>query len=147
MKVIVCGDRNWTDRGLLFSKLDTQHEIHGFTQLVSGGCRGVDMLADQWARDRGIESRVFRADWERHGKRAGPLRNHEMLDDGKPDAVIGVHYNLRNSRGTLHMLWIAWNAGVGIVVYRGPGVPSTYWRRPGTEISLNPFAMMMNDRR
>lgn len=47
--------------------------------VVHGGAAGVDARADEAARAIGLEVDVWKADWERYGRRAGPLRNRQMV--------------------------------------------------------------------
>ena len=48
-------------------------------EVVSGGCAtGVDPRGERWARLKGSTVTVFGADWTRHGKAAGPIRNKQM---------------------------------------------------------------------
>ncbi len=47
--------------------------------VVHGGAEGVDRRADEVARRVGVEVEVWKADWERYGRRAGPLRNRQMV--------------------------------------------------------------------
>ena len=56
--------------------------------MITGGAKGADWLGHYWAIKRGIPYKVFPADWMTYGKAAGPIRNQQMLDDGKPDVVI-----------------------------------------------------------
>jgi hypothetical protein len=74
IRVLVCGGRDYEDRVALYAALDRLHATHRFTMLIVGGARGVDTLAEQWARDRGIRTMIFMADWRRHGPPAGPIR-------------------------------------------------------------------------
>ena len=48
--------------------------------VVAGGAKGVDTLARQWARRNKIEFVEYPAHWDKFGKKAGILRNHEMID-------------------------------------------------------------------
>ncbi len=48
-------------------------EFNSIEAVVSGGMRGADTLAEQYARENGLELIVFPAEWERHGRKAGPL--------------------------------------------------------------------------
>jgi hypothetical protein len=52
----------------------------------------------------GYPFREFSADWQKFGKAAGPIRNQQMLDEGKPDLVIAFHEDLENSKGTQDMI-------------------------------------------
>lgn len=104
MRLLVCGSRLWTDRNDLFRVLDRVHAKVAVTELIQGGARGADALAADWAQARGIPCRTFDADWKQHGKRAGAIRNQQMLDEGSPDAVVAFAIDLSSSRGTADMI-------------------------------------------
>lgn len=80
--VAVTGGRNYNDRGKVWKSLDALVEIHGDVRLVVGDCSGADQLAREWADERGIHKDVFVADWDKHGRAAGPIRNKVMVDFG-----------------------------------------------------------------
>jgi len=67
-------------------------------------------LAHDWARARMIQVRCYNADWQRHGRGAGPIRNQAMLDDGKPHLVIAFP----GGRGTVDMIRRAKAAAVAV---------------------------------
>ena len=105
--VLVCGGRDFTDRAAVFAALDAvlaQGPVH----VITGGARGVDSLAIEWAEQRGVSWQTYAADWRRHGNRAGPIRNQQMIDEGKPDFVLGFP----GGSGTADMLSRARRAGV-----------------------------------
>lgn len=54
---------------------------------------------------------VYHADWNAHGRSAGPIRNAKMLAEGKPDLVVAFP----GGKGTAHMVGIARKAGVPVV--------------------------------
>lgn len=58
----------------------------------------------------------YPADWEKHGKAAGPIRNQQMLTEGKPDIVVAFSDNLSNSKGTADMCRRAHKAGLPVYV-------------------------------
>ena len=87
MRVLVCGGRAYADRQTLYGALDTLHSRHKFKIVIAGGARGADSLAEEWARDRNIPSEIYHADWQL-GRKAGPIRNQRMLDEGRPQLVI-----------------------------------------------------------
>lgn len=107
MKVLVCGGRDYADKMALWHTLDAfgPPEI---TEVISGMARGADMLAAEWAIRFKFTLHKFPADWEKHGKRAGMVRNQQMLDEGKPDAVIAFP----GGRGTADMVRRAERAGI-----------------------------------
>lgn len=98
-KVLVCGGRDYGDRRAVYDILDRAHSVNPITLLICGGARGADQLAAGWAAYRSVPTKVFRADWEKHGRGAGPLRNQQMLTEGDPDLVIAFP----GGRGTADM--------------------------------------------
>lgn len=110
MKVIIAGTRHGVDRGIVREAI----EESGFdvTELLTGKCpTGVDPAGERWAREHLIPVREFPADWSKHGKRAGPLRNAEMAQEG--EALIALP--CAHSRGTRDMIKRA--KGHGLVVF------------------------------
>lgn len=105
MKVVVCGSR-YDGVGLeryvaVYRAIQARiEELPQGATIITGGARGVDRWADEIAGHRGMSRKVMRADWGRHGRKAGILRNLEMLDE-RPELVIGFWEG--KSRGTKHM--------------------------------------------
>lgn len=100
MKILVCGGRDFTDYVWLGHVLDALKAHAGVALIISGAARGADTLAVEWANSRGIPTRLFPADWEAFGKKAGPIRNQQMLTEGKPDLVVAFP----GDRGTADMI-------------------------------------------
>ena len=48
--------------------------------LLHGGARGADRAIGRAAQQLGWSSLVLPAQWERHGRAAGPIRNRELLE-------------------------------------------------------------------
>lgn len=99
IKIVVTGGRKYTDKAHVFMMLDEMVRIHGKVEIAEGGQRyrhpdtgeiigGADYLAYLWARERGVPCRTYKADWQKFGNQAGPLRNSEMLAKEKPDRVL-----------------------------------------------------------
>jgi hypothetical protein len=90
VRVLICGSRDWDDGGAINTILNAYLLAMGPVTVIEGGARGADTLAAQWADQfamLGVTHEAYPADWHRHGKAAGPIRNQRMLDDGKPDVV------------------------------------------------------------
>jgi hypothetical protein len=111
--VLVCGGRDYINRDLLWAILDCAHTIDPIETLVSGMARGADTLAANWASKSGIPVAAFPADWKRHGKQAGPIRNQEMIDKGEPDIVLAFPGGV----GTKDMVRRAERAGIPVVEF------------------------------
>jgi hypothetical protein len=112
VRVLVCGGRDFDDRDTLNATLDELHRERGFTLLIAGGARGADSLAEAWAIAAGVPCKVYMADWENLGRKAGPIRNEQMLAEGRPELVVAFP----GGRGTAHMVRIAREAGVEVEV-------------------------------
>ncbi len=84
------------------------------TEIISGAARGADRLGERWAQENGIPLRRMPADWDKHGKKAGYLRNAEMLQCA--DALIALWDG--ESKGTAHMIRIAREKGLRVFVQR-----------------------------
>lgn len=52
-------------------------------KIITGGARGADSLAMDYAKENNIELEVFFADWEKFGRSAGPIRNTKIIDSCK----------------------------------------------------------------
>lgn len=96
MRVLVCGDRDWTDYGVIMKRLSAFHDD---TIVVVGAARGADTLGEEVADQLGFAIERYPAQWGKYGRSAGPIRNRVMLDT-KPDLVIAFHDDLENSKGT-----------------------------------------------
>lgn len=107
MKVIIAGGRAYRLTGQDLQKLNELHESYGFTEVVSGKCpTGADRGGELWADSVGLPVRPFPADWGKHGKAAGPIRNSEMAQYA--DAVI----LFPGGKGTESMEFLAWKHGL-----------------------------------
>lgn len=113
-RVLVCGGRTFNKRQLLFDILDLAHDRNPIVLLIHGAASGADRLAGEWAKERGVPTNEYRADWDRHGRAAGPIRNKQMLDEAKPDLVIAFP----GSVGTANMVAQAEGAGIPVARIR-----------------------------
>lgn len=60
MRLAVIGSRRFSDAERMASALEPYRAK--MAQLVSGGARGADRLAEEWAQAHGIETRIFHPD-------------------------------------------------------------------------------------
>lgn len=111
MRLLVCGGRDYSDRATLFAKLDEYLAKFGSLCIIAGKAAGADSLAEDWARLRGASFHGFKADWQKHGKAAGPIRNQTMIDKGDPHLVLAFP----GGRGTEDMVNRANAAHVTVV--------------------------------
>ncbi|AJD82481.1 hypothetical protein SHEEN_63 [Mycobacterium phage Sheen] len=117
-RVLVTGSRDWKDRTTVWNAL--HQELIQFPEgiiVVHGAARGADDIADRWAwgmNQMGYKVRpeAHPADWEGLGKRAGIIRNQQMIDLG---ADVVHAFPLEGSVGTRHCMSRAYGAGIRVV--------------------------------
>jgi hypothetical protein len=101
VRVIVTGDRAWHCDELatrVVARLIERYGRDGLV-LVHGAATGVDSAFDRAGIAVGVAREPHPADWKRPGKRAGPIRNGEMVTAGV-DLCIAVHKFIPGSKGT-----------------------------------------------
>lgn len=124
-RVLVTGSRDWDDiETVKFSMVMAESGAHhsgakGASEitLVSGACpTGADRIAEELAEElRWGKIERHPANWEKYGKRAGFLRNKEMVDS-HPHICLAFIKN--NSKGATMTADLAEKAGLRVVRYR-----------------------------
>ncbi len=99
MKVIIAGSRRGFISNDEISSILKDNNLTP-TEIFSGGARGIDACGEIWASDNNIKLSIFPAQWDIHGKAAGPIRNKQMADGA--DVLVAILYP--DSRGTLNMI-------------------------------------------
>lgn len=79
MKLAIVGSRSFMDYELLISKIKLFTRGINITEIVSGGAKGADSLAERFAKDQNIKTKIFPADWNNFGKSAGMIRNKDIV--------------------------------------------------------------------
>lgn len=120
--ILVTGDRNWNNP-LTHGRV-VENVLYGFRKhhpiVVHGAARGVDTMADLFARAFEYEVHPHPADWDTYHRAAGPIRNTEMLAE-KPDLVLAFHDDLLSSKGTRNMVNQAVKAGIPTIHINSAG--------------------------
>lgn len=75
------------------------------TKIYVGDCpTGVDHLVTALATVVEIQTKIFKAEWDKYHKAAGPRRNADMLkaakETGLPVELVAIHSDFSQSRGT-----------------------------------------------
>ena len=107
MKVAVVGSRdlNVADLGAYLPK--------NTTEIVSGGARGIDTCAREYAQANGIKLTEFLPDYEKYGRSAPIKRNRNIIDYA--EAVIAFWDG--RSRGTGYVIDQCFRSRKKITVY------------------------------
>lgn len=114
-RIIIAGCRNFTNYALLRETCDrllketsVSHEV----VIVSGHATGADALGEKYAQENGYTLETYPADWKRHGRAAGPIRNALMASVA--NALIAFWDG--KSRGTKNMIDLANTKGLQVAV-------------------------------
>lgn len=121
MRLLVFGSRTFTDKAYVFGTLDSVNDDYPIDIVIEGEANGADTLAAEWARSREIPIEAYPANWNSHGRAAGPIRNRQMLVEGRPDlAVCFVDKPLQYSKGSKNMHNHLIAADIQCFVYQWP---------------------------
>ena len=123
-RVIIAGGRDFAvnpaereDNTLLYSTMDkllkNKARSHRIV-IICGMAKGADLAGARYAKDRKFHVRYFPAEWEKHGKKAGVLRNAEMAKNA--DALVAFWDG--ESPGTKNMIETAKKQGLQVRVIR-----------------------------
>jgi hypothetical protein len=121
LTVLICGDRHWTDKTLLYKALNRFFKLHHVIRIILGGARGADSMTEAWAttyaahRTDDLAIVIVPAEWDRLGPSAGPIRNKKMLAM-RPDVVLAFHKNLDASKGTKNTVKLAHQLNVPVYI-------------------------------
>ena len=102
-RVAVVGGRQFRDGEYLFYVLDEFNKKYGIAHIISGGATGADTLGQSWSRTRQIPYTIFPAQWDKHGRPAGFIRNALIVDA----CDVLMAFPTKESVGTLHTIELA----------------------------------------
>jgi hypothetical protein len=106
MKVLITGDREWTDVNTIINEFK---QFPSDTIIIHGGCMGADLLCAAVAKSLGFTVREYKAEWDKYGKAAGPIRNQHMIDiehtlEEPICLCLAFHNSIKSSHGTKDMM-------------------------------------------
>ena len=142
--MLITGSRHWADRIRLYracmeeySKLALDDRgVPRSVILRHGACPprklegdleqwgGADYMANQWAKEFGVQTDPHPALWDDYGDSAGPIRNSKMVDLGND---VCLCFPLKGSKGTRNCVVKALDAGIPV---RNYGTVSIYGIEP-----------------
>lgn len=118
MKLAIIGSRGFNDYDFLKKSVSDFLSRNSLvcTHIVSGGAKGADTLASQYAMEHQLEMIVFKPDWKQFGKRAGFIRNTEIIE--KADVVIAFWDGISSGTKDAIMKAIELNKRTKIKIYK-----------------------------
>ena len=82
MNIAIVGGRDFSDYTLLKESLLAYIDTHETPEnIVSGGAKGADTLAAQFATEMGIPLLVFKPDYQKYGRGATLVRNTQIIEN------------------------------------------------------------------
>ncbi len=106
LKIVIGGCRTFNNYTVLKTNVDKLLNNQAITSeiiILSGHCRGVDLLAERYAYEKGFSVKIYEAQWNKYGKSAGPIRNEIMILNC--DSVIAFWDG--KSKGTKSLISLA----------------------------------------
>lgn len=82
MRLIIAGGRDIKEYGFVEAAINFLGIADQVTEVCCGMADGVDTSGLRWANEHKIPVKCFEADWNKHGKAAGPIRNEQMAQYG-----------------------------------------------------------------
>lgn len=79
MRIAIVGSRNFSDYHT--ARINLLSLINPDDIIISGGARGADNIAEQFAKEFGNEIIIHKPDWNKHGNSAGMIRNSKIVED------------------------------------------------------------------
>ena len=113
MRLAVVGSRSFCSYEWLEQCLLRSFRVSDIEAVITGGARGADALAARFASCHDIPLVILRADWKTHGKKAGPIRNSEIV--AQADAIAAFWDG--SSSGTRDTIAKARAAGRRVFVF------------------------------
>lgn len=117
LRILITGSRDFSDRALAQQALTWVANVAGVENpadvtVVHGAARGADIILAEVASSFGCVVEAHPAKWDELGKRAGIVRNCDMVALG---ADVCLAFPLPDSRGTFHCMREAEKAGIPVV--------------------------------
>jgi hypothetical protein len=115
MNIAIVGGRDFNDfdlmKKVLVDFMDGNQTI--LNAVVSGGAKGVDTLAENFADEIGVEKIIFKPNFEKFGRFAALMRNTEIIEnsdvvfafwDGKSKGTLDSISKAKKMNKTLHII-------------------------------------------
>ena len=124
IRLLICGSRAIKNFDWVYHKIDTICKNQPIDCIITGMANGPDIVGFEYSRNNGLkvlEFPITQADWNRDGKKAGPIRNQKMLVEGKPTHILAFLHKTEKSNGTRHMIRISKEKNIPVkeVYYEG----------------------------
>ena len=114
INIAIVGSRDFVDYKALDKFVQEHVNLTKIEFVVSGGAKGADKLAEQFANHHSLGIRVIYPNWQKYGKKAGFLRNKLIIEASN---IVFAFWD-GESRGTLSSINLAKEANKELYIYR-----------------------------
>lgn len=97
MHVGIVGSRSFNDYNILKDYILGVLSVDNIDKIISGGAIGADKLGELFAKEFNMPIDIFKPDWDKHGKKAGFIRNTEIINNSE---ILFAFWDMK-SKGTL----------------------------------------------
>lgn len=111
MNIAIIGSRNPGNINFA-QELEKRITINNNDVIISGGARGIDSLAAQYANANGLQMKEYCPDFTKYGRGATFIRNREIVDNA--DVVVAFWNG--TSKGTKYTIDYANKKGVSTLI-------------------------------
>lgn len=111
--LMVSGSRTIKDYDFVANCLEETKKLYDYDTILTGGADGVDSFAEFYARMNLINHFIIYPKWKKHGKKAGIMRNNDMVEMANQGIAIWDG----KSKGTKHAIRELSKKGILIKVF------------------------------
>lgn len=80
MKVAIVGSKSISNENLVNNYIsECLINLSNIDLIISGGAKGVDTIAELYAKNHNIKTKIFHPNWEKYGKQADLIRNSDII--------------------------------------------------------------------
>jgi len=115
MRIAIIGSRDFNDFYAMKWFITSMIQVNRNDIIISGGAEGADTLAEKFAELYHLKTQIYYADWNKYGKQAGPMRNHDIIANADICFAFKTH---EDSKGTNHSIQLANDKGIPCHVYK-----------------------------
>lgn len=96
-KLAIVGSRSFNDYNKLKQEILNHYNINNLTTIISGGAKGTDTLAEQFAKEFNLNLIVHKPDYKQYG-RAAPIKRNTLIIN---DCESCIAFPTIDSRGSI----------------------------------------------
>lgn len=80
MKVAIVGSKSISNENLINNYIsECLTDLSNIDLIISGGAKGVDTIAELFAKNHNIKTKIFYPNWEKYGRQADLIRNSDII--------------------------------------------------------------------